>query len=178
MSAAFELKPGEDHLSVNRLEYFDSPDVGAAIEHAQETFRSKGYGFRPNGRFAVIGVGAANNAVTEVSGRPGRVEHLPLDTDESHAGVSGYTVDDLAVAVELRALVRREHFHPAASGSQRTELTLAATRIDWRAAADAVAARGVAADHDRVRVDDSFQGVSRKSSTVLSGSLFIALVRI
>ena len=117
MAAAFELKPGEDHLSVNWLEYFDSPDVGAAVEHVRETFRSKRYRFRPNGRFAVIGVGAAKNAVTEVVGRPGRVEHLPLDNDESHAGLSGYTVGDLAVAVELRALVRREHVHPALSGS-------------------------------------------------------------
>ena len=115
--SAFELKLGENYLSVNWLEYFDSPDVGAAVEHVRETFRSKGYRFRPNGRFAVIGVGAAKNAVTEVVGRPGRVEHLPLDNDESHAGLSGYTVGDLAVAVELRALVRREHVHPAVSGS-------------------------------------------------------------
>ena len=117
MTAAFELKPGENYLSVNWLEYFDLPDVGAAVEHVRETFRSKGYHFRSNGRFAVIGVGAAKNAVTEVAWRPGRVEHMPLDNDESHAGLSGYTEDDLAVAVELRALVRREHVHLAVSGS-------------------------------------------------------------
>ena len=112
-AAAFELRPNEDYLSVNWLEYLDSRNLAAAVERVRETFRRKGYRLRSNGRFAVVGVGAVQAAVTETAGRPGHVEHLPLEDDESHAGLFGYTADDLAVAVELRVLIQREHVHPA-----------------------------------------------------------------
>lgn len=115
-AAAFELRPGEDHLSVNWLQYFAAPDLDAAVARVREVFRDKGYRLRPNGRFAVVRVGAALAAVAEAVGRRGRVEHLPLEDDESHAGLFGYSADDLAVAVELRALIQREHVHPAVSG--------------------------------------------------------------
>ena len=51
-------------------------------------------------------------------GRSGHVEHLPLEDDKSHAGLFGYTADDLAVAAELRTLIliQLEHVHPAVSG--------------------------------------------------------------
>ena len=101
MAAAFELRPGEDHLSVNWLEYLDAPDLNAAIESVRNTFRAKGFGLRRNGRFAALNV---------------RVVHLPVDDDESHSGVFGYTADDLAVAVAIRALVGRDHMHPAVAG--------------------------------------------------------------
>lgn len=116
MAAAFELRPDEDHLSVNWLQYFAAPDLDAAVARVREVFRDKGYRLRPNGRFAVLGVGAALTAVAEAVGGRGRVEHLPLEDDESHAGLFGYSADDLMVAVELRALIRREHVHPAVSG--------------------------------------------------------------
>ena len=45
-----------------------------------------------------------------------RVEHLPLDNDESHCGVFGYTADDLAVAVAIKALVSSEDVFPAVAG--------------------------------------------------------------
>ena len=44
---------------------------------------------------------------------PLRIEHLPLNDDQSHAGIAGYTSDDLAVAVELKALLSRGDVHPA-----------------------------------------------------------------
>ena len=116
-TAAFELRRGEDHLSVNWLECFETRDPGAAVDRVREVFRRKGYSIRRNGKFVVAGVGAAIAAVTETVGRNGRAEHLPLEDDKSHAGLFGYTADDLAVAVELRALIQREDVHPALSGS-------------------------------------------------------------
>ena len=112
-AAAFEIRPSEEYLSVNWLEYFDTPDPGAAVEHVRETFRRKHYRVRRNGKFAVVNVGAALTAAAEAVGRRGRVEHIPLEDDESHAGLFGYSADDLAAAVELRALIRPEHVHPA-----------------------------------------------------------------
>ena len=115
-TAAFELRPDEEHLSVNWLEYFGTPDIDAAVELVREAFRHKHYQVRRNGKFAVVTVGAARTAVEKVVGGSGRVEHLPLEDDKSHAGLFGYTADDLAVAVELRALLQREHVHPAILG--------------------------------------------------------------
>lgn len=116
-AAAFELRPVEDHLSVNWLQYLDASDLEAAVKRVREVFRRKGYRLRRNGKFAVVGVGPALSAVAETVGQRGRVEHLPLEDDESHAGLFGYGADDLAVAVELRALVRPKHVHPAVSGA-------------------------------------------------------------
>jgi len=113
-SAAFQRREGEEWLSVNWLEFFREPDLEAAVERVREAFRSKGYALRPNGRFAVINAGEARAVVKNNAGYLGRVEHLPTADDESHAGLSGYTaIHDLAVAVDLRALIEREHIHPA-----------------------------------------------------------------
>lgn len=113
LTSAFRLKPGEDYLSVNWLEYFGSSGLAAAVERVRDVFRHKGYGLRPNGRFAVLRIGSAKNAVAAAVGRSGRVEHLPLDNDASHAGLFGDPSHDLAVAVELRALIQHKHVHSA-----------------------------------------------------------------
>ena len=115
-TAAFEIKPDEEYLSVNWLEFFGTQDLAAAVELVREAFHCKRYRVRRNGRFAVVNVGAALAAIAEADGRRGRVEHIPLENDESHAGLYGYAAGDLAVAVELRALIQTQHVHPAIVG--------------------------------------------------------------
>ncbi len=112
-ASAFELRPGEDHLSVNWLEYLGAPDVATAIQLVRGAFRDKAYRLRPGGRFAVFRCGAAKLAVGDGTGRLLRIEHLPLVVDPSHAGVLGYGVDDFEVAVELAALVGRKDVYLA-----------------------------------------------------------------
>ena len=112
-ASAFELRPGEDHLSVNWLEYFAAPDVATAVHLVQGAFHDKAYRLRPGGRFAVFPCGAAKIAVGDGTGRPVRIEHLPLAEDPSHAGVFGYASDDFEVAVELAALIGRRDVYPA-----------------------------------------------------------------
>ena len=113
LSAAFIPRQAEEYLSVNWLEYFGEIDLGAAVERVREVFRSKNYQVRPNGRFAVLNVGAAKTTVREGLDQSLRINHLSLDDDESHSGILGYTSQDLAVAVELRALVTRQDVHAA-----------------------------------------------------------------
>ncbi len=113
LSAAFTPRQGEEYLSVNWLVYFGETDSGAAVERVREVFRGKNYQVRPNGRFAVLNVGAAKTAVLEGLDRSLRINHLSLDDDESHSSILGYTSQDLAVAVELRALVTRQDVHAA-----------------------------------------------------------------
>lgn len=113
MAAAFELRAGEDHLSVNWLEYFGVPNQEAAVGHVRNAFQAKGYRLGRNGRFAALNVGNVKAAVSETLDGPARIEHLPVDDDESHSGVFGYAADDLAVAVAIKALVRHQNVFPA-----------------------------------------------------------------
>ena len=111
MSAAFIPRQTENYLSVNWLEYFGENDLSAAVEQVQEIFRRKEFRMRPNGRFAVLHVGAAKMAVQETVQRVLSIDRLPLGDDPSHAGIFGYASEDLAVAVELRAVVKRRDVH-------------------------------------------------------------------
>ena len=44
-----------------------------------------------------------------------RVEHLPLEDDPSHAGILGYSPEDIAIATEIKALVGIEDVYRALS---------------------------------------------------------------
>ena len=114
MAAAFRLRRDEEYLSANWLECLGAPDLPAAVELIREAFRRKNYALRANGRFAVVNVGAAKTAVYEGVGSSLRIDHLPSGNDQSHAGIFGYTADDLAVAAELAVLVTTENVHRAA----------------------------------------------------------------
>ena len=113
MASAFELRKGEPYLSTNWLEYFDTLGITTSVSEVRQAFIDKGYRLRPNGRFAVFNIGAARIAARDVAGHTLRIEHQPLDDDESHAGVFGSTEDDFAVAVELKALVAHQDVYPA-----------------------------------------------------------------
>lgn len=113
MSAAFIPRQDEDYLSINWLEYFGETELNAAVERVREVFHSKGFTLRPNGRFAVLNVEAAKTAVHEAVKRTLNIDHLPLSDDPSHSGILGYSSEDLAVAVELAALVTYQDVHPA-----------------------------------------------------------------
>ena len=101
MAAAFEIREGEDHLSVNWLECLRAPDLATAVDRVRRAFRSKDFQVKHQGRFAVLGVGVAKAAILEVVSNTPRVEHLPLYNDESHSGIFGYTAVDLEVAAEI-----------------------------------------------------------------------------
>ena len=113
MASAFQLRSGEQHLSVNWLEHGGTRDVEAAMQQVRSGFVSRGYRLRGNGRFAVLNVGSAKTTVRQALGHSLSIDHLPLEDDQSHAGIHGYSSDDLAVAVELKALLSTDAVHPA-----------------------------------------------------------------
>ena len=113
MASAFQLRSGEQHLSVNWLEHGGTRDVEAAIQQVRSGFVSRRYRLRGNGRFAVLNVGVAKTTVRHALGHSLSIDHIPHDDDQSHAGIHGYASDDLAVAVELTALLSKRSVHPA-----------------------------------------------------------------
>ena len=90
---------------MNWLETLGAGSVDDAIGRVRTAFLDRGFGLRANGRFVVLDVGAAKSVVRAEVGLSLRIEHYPLPDDPSHAGISGYLAHDLAVAVELSALV-------------------------------------------------------------------------
>ncbi len=113
MSAAFMPRPGEEYLSVNWLEYFGEPTLDSAIGRIRTAFSEKGYRVARNGRFAVLNVDSVKRAVPEDIGVALSINHIPFDDDHSHAGIIGYSSNDLAIAVELVALLTKQDIHPA-----------------------------------------------------------------
>ena len=107
--AAFEFREQEASLSVNWLEYF-GPDRDVSIAEVRQVIRIT---LRPNGRFAVLNVAAAREAVVAGGGSSPKVTSDPVSGDPSHASISGYTIDDFLVAVELKALVRQQDVYMA-----------------------------------------------------------------
>lgn len=104
LATAFALRNGEDHLSVNWLEYFDQHS-DLAVNQVRRTLQDAGFQLRANGRFALLNVGTVKAAVKRSLGLSLHVSHMPRKQDPSHAGVFGYTGSDLMVAAEMRALV-------------------------------------------------------------------------
>ena len=110
---AFTLKQDEEYLSVNWLEYFNAPDLTAAVERVREAFRNKSYQVRRNARFAVLNVEAAKRAVHKATESMPAIKHLPTRDDPSHTGIFGGTAEDFAIAVQLAALITLENMHAA-----------------------------------------------------------------
>ena len=113
LPAAFMPRSGEEYLSVNWIEYFSELVLCMAVDRVREVFSEKGYRVVRNGRFAVLNIGSAKGAIAEGVGRALSIDHLPVSNDESHAGIFGYGSDDLAVAVELAALLASQDIYPA-----------------------------------------------------------------
>lgn len=113
---AFTLRPGEGYLSVNWLEYFNTPDLTVAVEGVREAFHNKRYQLKPDGRFAVLNVGAAKFAIHKATEVLPAIKHWPARNDPSHTGISADTTHDFAMAVQLAALVTPENMHPAVLG--------------------------------------------------------------
>lgn len=113
-AAAFQRRVEESHLSVNWLEHGGTRNLVEAVHRAQEGFLRRRYRLRPNGRFAILNVGLAKEAVLQAFGHSLKVEHMPLDDDPAHAGIHGYPREhELVVAAELKALLTRQTVHPA-----------------------------------------------------------------
>ena len=107
--AAFELRKRDSSLSVNWLEYF-GPDRDLSIQEIRQVIQIC---LRPNGRFAVLGVAAAKQAIIAAAGSSPEVFSDRQPGDPSHASISGYTSDDFDVAVELKALVSHQDVYLA-----------------------------------------------------------------
>ena len=113
LASAFRLRASESSLSVNWLEALGAGSTSDAVAQVRALFRARGFALRANGRFAVLNVGAAKAVVRQELGLSLRIDHDPRPDDPSHAAITGFPADDLAIAVELTALVSQQDTYPA-----------------------------------------------------------------
>ena len=106
---AFLLRPGERFLSTNWLEYFHESERDVQISGVRAALAGKNFNVNPNGRFAVLNVGAT---IRQVRDAQLAFALLGQASDPSHAGIFGYGALDFNVADGLALAVRE--LHPAA----------------------------------------------------------------
>ena len=112
MASAFQMREGEEALSVSWLEFWNASSPASAIDQAR-SLMGRNFALKVDGRFARLNVGRTMQAVHDATRRRVRIEHLPTDEDPAHAGISGYSADDLDVAQAIAEIVAREDVYPA-----------------------------------------------------------------
>lgn len=108
--ASFMLRPDDEFLSVNWLEYFGLTDCREQMSQVRQNIRLN---LAPMAKFAVLNVGNVINYVRE-NGPDNRVLsvlHEPEEDDPSHSGIHGYGFEDDWVADLIAEVV--QEIHPA-----------------------------------------------------------------
>lgn len=112
---AFRLRPGEEFLSTNWLEYFHDSDRQVQIVEVHQALSDKGFRVGRNAAFAILNVGVAIAACKRSLNLDIQVIALGEARDPSHTGIYGYSTEDTDVAALLAASVDPNEVHPAVS---------------------------------------------------------------
>ena len=114
--AAFEVRPGEEYLSTNWLEYFHDSDRPLQIVGVRQALADKGFRVSRNAAFAVLNVGTAAGQCRDELNAAIQFVALGESHDPSHTGIFGYTTQNNdAIAALLAQLLNLGEVYPAAS---------------------------------------------------------------
>jgi len=114
LDSAFELRPGEQYLSTNWLEFFHHSDRQSQIAGVQQALVDKGFRVRRTASFAVLNVGTSVASCRDTLSVTIQFVALGEAHDPSHTGVYGYTAQDATVAALLATLVVPDEVYPTA----------------------------------------------------------------
>lgn len=103
---SFMLRPNEELLSVNWLEYFDLRDRQVQITQVRQVIRLT---LQATAKIAVLNVGGILDRVHRNSDRVLAVLHEPELDDPSHSGIHGYRHEDDLVADLVAEEVRETY---------------------------------------------------------------------
>lgn len=112
IDTAFRLRPGEEYLSANWLEYFHAADRPTQLAGVSLALAGKGFRMARTARFAVLNVGAAVSRCQESLDAPIQFIVLGDPRDPSHTGICGSAAHS-AVAAVLAAAVAPDGLYPA-----------------------------------------------------------------
>lgn len=104
---AFGIRPGEQSLSVNWMEFFGKEtSIVRQIEKIQKAMRAN-LALKRGGRFAKINAGSAREQVDGLA-----IKHLPTPKNRSHAGIFYPGGDNEETALELANMIKSEDVFP------------------------------------------------------------------
>lgn len=103
---SFMLRPNEEFLSVNWLEYFNLPNRQAQITQVRRVIRLT---LQATAKIAVLNVGGILDRVYRNSDQVLAVLHEPEQDDPSHSGIHGYRHEDDWVADLIAEEVRETY---------------------------------------------------------------------
>ena len=111
---AFLLREREQFLSVNWLEHFHVSDRQIQVSSVRDSLARKNFSVNPNGRFAVLNVGVADQQVRRFQGVRLLFQLLGQTSAPSHTGIFGYgpaSVDSKSydIAQSWAELVQEEY---------------------------------------------------------------------
>ena len=113
MASAFVPRQQDEYLSVNWLEYWGLPDLGAALDCIRRELNGeRNLQVKLDGRFAVLNVLDIKDTIRGMTKRPSSVMHQPTPDMKSHAGVFGFFQNETDVAAELAMLVSADNTFP------------------------------------------------------------------
>ena len=116
---AFLLRPGEEYLSTNWMEYFHDTNPQSQIAGVLQALADKGFRASRTASFAVLNVGAVATACKNDLNLNVKFIALGESHDPSHTGIFGYTGRNTDAAATLARLV--QEIYPAAySPAQET----------------------------------------------------------
>ena len=106
-ATAFQLRPNEDILSVNWLEFLNCSSRESQIDEIRKTYMSK-LDVKPSAKIAVLNVGEVRKKVLTESSDDRNLEvlHDPLRNDPSHSGIYNLKQDDELIAELILETVR------------------------------------------------------------------------
>ncbi|GAB6268170.1 MAG: hypothetical protein STSR0002_09110 [Smithella sp.] len=111
LATAFLMRPIDESLSVNWLEYFKLNNREEEISKIQKLYGGKFRNISPNARIVVINVGEARNKVLLESedGRNLKFKHDRSIGDPSHSGIYNLNPDNEMIAELILSVVDQEH---------------------------------------------------------------------
>ena len=112
LDSAFELRPGEEYLSTNWLEYFHDSDRDIQISGVRQALADKGFRTGRNSYFATLNVGVSVAACGDILNLNIQFIALGEAHDPSHTGIYGCAGNVRAAAV-LAQSVNPNEIYPA-----------------------------------------------------------------
>jgi len=107
-AGAFELRSGEEFLSVNWMEYFkDAASTDAQVAAIRKVMNEK-FTLESSGRFARLNVGEVKERINGA-----QVRRFPSKKDPSHAGISAPGERNREFSLELANMVKLDDVFPA-----------------------------------------------------------------
>ena len=112
--SAFHIRPGEEYLSTNWLEYFHDSERSAQISGVRQSLAGKGFRVSGNGSFAVLNVGDSTALDRDTLNIVIQFVLLGETHDPSHTGIFGFTThNNAAIAVTLAQSLDSSQIYPA-----------------------------------------------------------------